>query len=304
MSSNDDSDLCSIGRAAKITGISSATLRMWERRYGRPVPVRLPSGPRRFTPDQVQWLKRVSEALARGHRASEAVLADAEALDRMLARDTEEAGTPDDVVRLVGLARAFRGRALADALHRAWADMGPRRCLFERIAPLVTELGRAWADGLIEIRHEHLASQHVEDVLRTLRTSVPAAPGGPVLVLSTLPGESHGLGLQMVAMLATLDGADVRVLGTETPLAEIVATAEETGARAVGIGVSLATGGPDTDRVLAELRTALPDGVRLLVGGSGARGVRRGPRHIDYVHDLEELSDWLRAFVAEHRGRS
>ena len=35
-----------VGRLAEETGIKPGTLRMWERRYGRPKPERLPSGHR------------------------------------------------------------------------------------------------------------------------------------------------------------------------------------------------------------------------------------------------------------------
>lgn len=294
----DTDDTYSIGRAASVSGISCATLRMWERRYGRPVPVRLPSGHRRYTADQVRWLKRVAEALARGARASEAVEADEAGLDALLGAETRKSTDPA-VERLVQHARAFRSRELVADLQAAWKELGARRFLLERIAPFTTELGRAWADGRVEIRHEHHATAHVDDLLRVLRRTLPAPESDTVLVLTTLPGETHGLGLQMVAMLSLLEGVAVRVLGTETPIEEIVATARETGADAVGIGVSLSTGGPDTDRVLATLRRALPDDVRLIVGGAGARGARRGPRSIEYARDLREMAHWLRDLRVE-----
>ena len=40
-------DLVSIGRVAELCGISVATLRVWERRYGKPVPTRLHQCPDR-----------------------------------------------------------------------------------------------------------------------------------------------------------------------------------------------------------------------------------------------------------------
>ena len=42
------------------TGIGRDTLRVWERRYGRPEPIRLPSGHRRYTAEQIRWLRRVA----------------------------------------------------------------------------------------------------------------------------------------------------------------------------------------------------------------------------------------------------
>ena len=65
----------SIGALSRSTGIPVETLRTWERRYGFPVPERKPSGHRVYAVAHVSRLRRIAEALARGHRASEAVSA-------------------------------------------------------------------------------------------------------------------------------------------------------------------------------------------------------------------------------------
>jgi F420-0:gamma-glutamyl ligase len=61
------------------------------------------------------------------------------------------------------------------------------------------------------------------------------------------------------------------------------------------VGVSAATCGPSTDRVLAELRRQLPARVRLVVGGAQARGVRRGPRGVDWLGagGMSAFEAWL-----------
>jgi DICT domain-containing protein/predicted DNA-binding transcriptional regulator AlpA len=48
-----------IREVASQTGVSAATLRMWESRYGFPVPERLPSGHRRFSEEDVEQVRRV-----------------------------------------------------------------------------------------------------------------------------------------------------------------------------------------------------------------------------------------------------
>jgi methylmalonyl-CoA mutase cobalamin-binding subunit len=115
-----------------------------------------------------------------------------------------------------------------------------------------------------------------------------------VVLLCTLEGEGHGLGIQMASIVATLAGTRTSLLGTSTPNDEIRAAAVESRARAVLVSVSLATGGIDTDRQVAALREALPEDVLLVLGGRGARGVRRGPRGVTYVEDLGELEAVLR----------
>jgi DNA-binding transcriptional MerR regulator len=275
-------ELLSIGELSRATGLSIDTLRVWERRYGRPVPVRLPSGHRRYTSADARWLRRVAEALARGHRPREVLAAAEDHLDRMLGRPepTQERWEPQ---RLLQLARDWRGTELETALLAAWERVGAHAFLNEHVAPLLEACGSAWADGSIDVRHSHYLSQIVDDVLHRLRAGHAVRADAPTIVLATLDGELHGLGVQMAALVCAVQGLRPCLLGWCAPPAEISAAARETGARGVGIGISLANGGVQTERRVAELRLMLPAGVRLAVGGAGARSARRGARGVDYL---------------------
>ena len=293
-SSNGGGDLLSIGELSRATGLSIDTLRVWERRYGRPVPVRLPSGHRRYTAADARWLRRVAEALARGHRPREVLSAPDGDLDRLLGR-REPAPERFEPKRLLQLAREWRGAELAAALHETCARAGVRTLLEEHVAPVLEAAGSAWADGSLEVRHEHFLSHLVEDVLRSLRAKLTVDAQAPLVVLATLDGELHALGLQMAALMCASGGVRPCLLGWCAPPGEIAAAARETGARGVAIGVSLANGGVQTERRISELRQMLPPDVRLAVGGSGARGPRRNGRGVDYVcaDGWQSFEAWL-----------
>ncbi|HZL99479.1 MAG TPA: MerR family transcriptional regulator [Planctomycetota bacterium] len=283
--SGGNGELLSIGELSRATGLSIDTLRVWERRYGRPVPVRLPSGHRRYTPADARWLRRVAEALARGHRPREVLAAGEAELDLLLGRP-ERINNHFEPGRLLQLVRDWRRGELDAALLAAHARSGPRALLEEHVGPLLDAAGSAWADGSLDLRHEHFLSQTVDDLLRTLRGQLTLDAKAPLVVLATLDGELHALGLQMAALLCASHGVRPCLLGWCVPPAEIAAAAQETGARGVAISVSLAGGGVQTERSLAELRLMLPASVKLAVGGAGARGPRGHRRHargIDYV---------------------
>jgi DICT domain-containing protein len=55
-----------IQHVAERAGISPATLRVWEERYGFPLPARLPSGHRRYTEDQADQVRAVLAAREAG----------------------------------------------------------------------------------------------------------------------------------------------------------------------------------------------------------------------------------------------
>lgn len=283
----------SIGDVAQQTGISPDTLRMWERRYGRPVPERLPSGHRRFSHDQLRWLRQVAEGLALGLRPSVLVPAEESELAALLDAKRPERSASPRIAELLDWVRATDDLALRSALLDDWRARTPDRFLSEILGPLLEEIGTAWCEGRIEVRHEHMASEVIADVLRTLRGTLPRVERGPLVLFATLTGELHGLGLQMGALCAAMVGARTRVLGADTPSAEIAHAAREVGADVVAISVSLAGGGVDTDRELAQLRQQLDPAVRLLVGGRGARVGRRGPRGIEYLDRLDQFGPWL-----------
>lgn len=289
-------ELASVGRVARLTGLSPETLRVWERRYGRPTPIRLPSGHRRYSASEVRWLRRVAEALAMGWRPAKAVRASEAELDELLEPVVQPAAAVTETDELLDAARALDGATLSALLERELRDASTLDRLEHVVGPFLHRVGRAWADGELQQRHEQLASEVTEDVLRRrrveLQEALPAADTPPVL-LCTLPGERHTLTLQMLALLATAQGVSSMVLGAELPVDEIVLAAREAGAPSVALSVSLSTGGLESDRMLADLGKRLPDEVALLVGGSGIRQRRRGSRRVRRMTSLQDWNAWL-----------
>jgi MerR family transcriptional regulator, light-induced transcriptional regulator len=283
----------SIGGLARATGVEVETIRMWERRYGKPAATRLPSGHRRYAPIDVAWLRRVAEAVARGVRASDAVSAPPRRLTTLLG--APGAQSPGVVRACIELAREFDRDGVARRLRAEAERRGPRGFVADVVAPLLSDVGRAWADGDLDVRHEHLVSHLVAAELNLQLAAAASPRRGPRVVFSTLPGERHGLGLSMAAVVAAHAGARCVILGTDTPITETAACARSVAADAVAVSVSLAHGGVDADRELAELRALMADEVRLIAGGSGTRRPRRARSDIEYVEDFGEFENIVRA---------
>jgi methanogenic corrinoid protein MtbC1 len=295
----------SIGALSKSTGIAVETLRTWESRYGFPTPERKPSGHRVYPVSAVPRLRRIAQALALGHRAGQVVAASDESLARLLETSAsaqalstpQPAGIPagEDVPSLLRLVKAFDGERLVRVFLSDWARMGPLEFLESRIAPLVRAVGEAWARGDLEIRHEHFLSERVGDLLRSLRLPLDERASGPLVVYATLPGEMHGLGLQMSALVLAAAGCRSLYLGTDVPVPQIASLARDLNARAVAISVSLASRGPASAAALRKLRESLPPKVLLLAGGEGAPAGRPG---IDVAASLRELDVWGRRLAS------
>lgn len=283
----------SIGALSRSTGVPVETIRMWERRYGRPRAERRGSGHRRYSQTEARWLRRIAEAVALGVRPSVAIAADAETLERRLAR--LQPSEPPGLDAWLALARSYDTQTIRARLRAAWATGTTCAVVEGTLGPLVAAVGRAWANGRLEVRHEHFLTDAIGCALRAARDDVVPRPGAPVIVFAALPTERHALGLEMAAAVAAHAGARTVVLGADMPLPDIAAAAGETGAVAVVLSVSVAHGGADADRELNVLRELLPAATRLVVGGGGARRRRRQSGSVERVSDFKAFDAMVRS---------
>ena len=293
----------SIGALSRASGIPVPTLRTWESRYGYPEAQRKPSGHRLYAASNVPRLRRMSAALAHGHRAGEVVTASDAALGEMLAMSQPPlavapvpiGGSGVDLPQLLAMVRAFDNRRLTRVLGNAWTRLGPLMFCRDCVAPLLVLVGEEWAAGRLEIRHEHFVSERLGDVLRSIRMPFEERAAGPLVVLATLPGEQHGLGLQMVALLLAVAGCRGCLLGTDLPVEQMAQIARDLRARALAVSVSEAASRRAAREQLLRLRAALPRRVTLLAGGRGAFGTVPG---IAVMQDLDHVDGWARSLAA------
>ena len=113
-----------ISDVAEQTGIAAGTIRMWEQRYGFPVPARTPSGYRRYSVEDVEAIRRVA-ALRRRGLSVPAAIARAQETGAVTGRPSIYAAVAEaghdvrpQILRkstLIALSRAIEHEALAHA---------------------------------------------------------------------------------------------------------------------------------------------------------------------------------------------
>jgi MerR family transcriptional regulator, light-induced transcriptional regulator len=297
----------SIGALSTATGIPIDTIRTWERRYGFPAPERKLSGHRLYPLSTVPRLRKVAQAIARGHRAAQVLKASENGLELLLASlppsVSESPATPSivsqstltlaDEVEALKWLRAFDAGRLKRWFHSDYVQLGPLTFLEERAATFLRAVGNAWEERRLDVRHEHLASAVLGDFLRSVRAPLDDRATGPIVALATLPGELHGLGLQMAALVFALANWRVLVLGVDTPIEQIAALTLETPIAAVALSYVEPRGAKNAAQVRT-LRHKLPGKIPLLVGGSGAPPSVDGA---DILADLTALDRWARARI-------
>lgn len=285
----------SIRVASRLSGVSSDTLRMWERRYGFPKPVRNEAQVRVYTDADIERLVLISRALKAGFRSGEVIHRGSEELRELLVNSARvESGTDrrtPTIESLLNLLIQNDPAGLRDELRRSVALLGPKQFLTDVAAPLVEQVGSAWAAGRIAVRHEHLVSELLSTKLRLLLSAYDDRSSRPVVLLTTLPDEQHGLGLDMVALYLALAGATPRLLGVNTPADQIAEAAVALSAEVVGVSISAASDLALTETHLRRVLSSLPSRIEIWVGGKSARKLSlRSPRVRQVItwQDLDE----------------
>lgn len=266
--------LYNIAAVERDTGLSKDVLRVWERRYGFPVPARDANGDRVYPVDQVDRLRLIKRLMDQGHRPGKLLVLTPEELlalgPRRVAKpepDVAAAGL-DELKALIDLIRIHDAVGYQQAMQQRLAREGLLRFVEYTVAPLTIAVGHAWETGNFAVYEEHLFTELTKRLLRQAMASLPGGRGVRVL-LTTVPDERHVLGLLMVEAVLALEGAQCIPLGPQMPLLDIVAAAVAHQADVVALSFSAAYPQRQIPGVLQQLRAALPDSVQLWAGGSG-----------------------------------
>jgi methanogenic corrinoid protein MtbC1 len=280
----DDEPIYNVHAVAQQTGLSAATLRAWERRYGFPAPQRTASGYRLYSSRDIQllhWLKgqvdgglAISQAVALlsalraggrdpvgsgGHAPAAPLLAPAQNDDELIAR-------------LYDAACRFDEPAFEGLLNHAFAVHSVEDASLNVITPLMQRVGAGWQANELSVQAEHFASNLVRQRVITLLHAAPpprrSGDRAARLAAACAPGEWHELGLLMITLFLRRDGWPVTYLGQNVPVERIIDTVREIRPGVVLLSAATllhAAGVLDAAEALAELPPA--ERPHLLYGG-------------------------------------
>lgn len=293
----------SIAAVERDTGLSKDVLRMWERRYGFPVPERDANGERAYPAEQVERLRLIKRLMDQGHRPGKLLALPADALPGLAPKHAPPTRTQAATADTEGLEEMLRlikqhdANGYMQALQQRLARQGLQRFVQDIVAPLTQRVGEAWEEGRFEVFEEHLFTELTKRVLRQAIAVLPLGTGKPRVLLTSVPDEQHILGLLMVEALFALEGAQCIPLGTQMPLTEINRAALAHGADIVTLSFSAAYPSRQIPELLQQLRQLLPPTVELWIGGAGVMrttppsGVRQ---FFSLEQGVQSLVEWQR----------
>jgi len=298
--SPDEEPTVSISAVERDTGLSKDTLRIWERRYQFPKPLRDSNGERIYPRSQIERLRLVKRLMDQGHRPGKIMACSLDELSQMTVEVCPRAASTQDLGATLRLVRAHQIAELRQHLAQTLMKQGLQHFVLETVAPLNEMIGEAWMRGELAIFEEHLYSEQIQAALRTAISNLHQPSKPPRVLLTTFPDEEHRLGLLMVEALLAVEGATCIALGNEIPLPEIVQATLAHRADVVALSFSGAFQPNAAAAGLRELRGALSHNVAIWVGGSSLQRLRKPIQGVTIMRSLKQVLDDLMSWRTTH----
>ncbi|HLE13187.1 MAG TPA: B12-binding domain-containing protein [Anaerolineales bacterium] len=235
---NDD-PLYNIGVVTRMTNISTATLRAWERRYSFPLAKRTAGGHRLYSERDILRLQWVKQRVDEGMQTAQAInaLRHQEKSGRLAfvpesiaEKPTQSSDLPALQVYQRRLFNALIRLDLQEAdqvLGEALVVASPDDFILDVIAPVMTQVGEAWESQQINIANEHHSTNYLRQRLLMWMLSGPPPRQVPPIVLACAPDEWHEGSLLILGALLRRRRWPVAYLGQAVPLPDLATFVRE-----------------------------------------------------------------------------
>ena len=278
-----------IAAVERDTGLSKDTLRVWERRYGFPMPLRDHHDERLYTLPQLEKLRLLRLLIDCGHRPGKIINRSTPELTQLISTRSPVQAPPPEIDAILEMLLRHDIDGFRKLLMQALMKQGLLRFVTETVTALNHWIGEAWLAGRIAIFDEHLYSEHIQNILRNAIIAQPGQGSAPRVLLTSLPGEKHRIGLLMVEAVLTAEGAACVALGNETPVIDIKNAVPAYAVDVVALSFSSAFTQNAALAGLTELRSLLPEGIEIWGGGGALGRARKPPEHVLLLRSFDDM---------------
>ena len=226
--------LYNIGVVTRMTNISMASLRAWERRYGFPESKRTSGGHRLYSEMDVVRIKWVKERIDEGMGTSQAIIA--------LRHKEKDGRLSIESEPIIPIERRSSGESFLDVyrdrllhavlqsdlmkaneiLSEALVLSSPETLILSMIAPVMAEVGNLWENNELNSATEHLVTNFLRQRMLMWMLSGPPPRQVPPLVLACAPDELHEGSLLILGTILRRRRWPIAYLGQSVPLPDLV----------------------------------------------------------------------------------
>ena len=203
-----------------LTGISAHKLRIWERRYGFPKPMRTDTNIRYYSDSQLKKLLNVGILNNNGYRISKITKMSLEEIHENVTNILTNVSSEfeDEVNALILSMLEYNEKEFQAVFQRCVIRRGFLSTVTEVIYPFLNQIGILWGTNKIIASQEHFISNLIRQKIVSAIDALPLPmENAPSIALFLLDNEDHEIGLLLSYFIAKNLGWQVFYLGQRVP---------------------------------------------------------------------------------------
>ncbi len=302
--------------ASQLSGVASATIRAWEKRYHAIVPERAENKHRLYSETDIEKLALLYKLTELGQSIGKiAHLELVELKDiysKLMHRPYEEqyVVTPHhdkiDVEKMMSnlflALAAYKIDIISHELDKIKSTLSPREICLNILVPLFQEIGNKVSKNEITIAQEHtlsaIVSFHMGQLIglhyqKTLKRN-------ELILITTPEGELHGIGILAASLLCIHYGIKFIYLGPNLPAESLAQAANALNPKAILLGITKydVPGQPTLSDYLLKLKSYLTSSPELWLGGNVKAHAKSEmeKKRIQFFTSLQALDTFLGKF--------
>lgn len=299
--------------ASQLSGVASATIRAWEKRYCAVVPERGDNGHRLYSEKDIEKLAVLYRLTEVGQSIGKIAHLELDELKNVYTTLMHEPYVEKHVVNLhhekvdfekiqmnlLLALNAYKVDVISHELDKAIQALSPRDLALRIVTPLFHEIGHKVERGEFSIAKEHTLSaltifylgqmvgNHYQKVLKR----------DELFLLGTPEGELHEIGTLLAGLLCIHYGFRFIFMGSNLPAESFAEAANALKARAIVLGTTRSDLSPDLDleNYLQELQSHLSGKTEVWLGGELDVNEQQQlkKRRIPFFPSLNAFDDFL-----------
>lgn len=301
--------------ASQLSGVASATIRAWEKRYHAVQPERGENKHRLYSEKDIEKLSILFKLTELGQSIGKIAHLEIEELKKifstLLHRPYDETQVitsrnvdVDKILNSFFIAlSAYKLDIISHELEKAKNTLGPRDLCLKLLIPLFKEIGSKVSTGEINIAQEHSLSAlftfHIGQMIGLHYQKKPLK--NDLILITTPEGEMHEIGIMASALLCVHYGIKFIFLGANLPAQSLLEAANALKPKVILLGVT--KGHEISDHLtlgdyLNHLQNDLKNKTQIWVGGNLRSYVISDlqKNNISYFPTLEILDESLKHF--------
>jgi len=301
--------------ASQLSGVASATIRAWEKRYNAVVPERAENKHRLYSETDIEKLAVLYSLTELGQSIGKIAHLGLnelkEVYTRLLHRPYEEKNvvTPHhekiDIPKMIGnlllAAAVYKLDIISHELEKAKNILNPRDLCLKIIAPLFQEIETKVFRNELNIAQEHILSTIVSFHLGQMvgQHSQNKTQRDDLILITTPEGELHEMGILGAALLCLHHGFRIIFLGANLPAKSLAEASNALNPKAIILGVMRfeLNHQQTLDDYLSNFKLHLSSKQHLWIGGNLKSNIRSEleKKNIQFFPSLLALDSFLSA---------